>query len=366
MNHLARIHRIGLSAVLLALVSVALPGPARADVAQDQINTISKPRDDRGRAEWRQKLSGSTAELSSYIGSGSFYASGYRDPYVSTALFVRPTYDLGTRFKLSANARLYLEEEFTQPDNPNGRHFSPSDIWFWLSARELHRWERSRLRLGGVLRVVVPISYESRYSHMVTGAAAGLSLGRTFDFGPSESPDRRWNLVLSLNGVFTKYVYTSDLRGNAPGDTSGCRSFLGAGAAGGSASGGPSASESDRCGGPVNTSYSVTSSGLASLTRAKWSLSVILVVGNQFRYSVPRDSLSPITATDVGRTDTTWGVVSLSYSLTEHLAVSVGMSSYQPALDSRYQSLRFPFFDLSGGANANNYTQAFVSLSGTI
>jgi hypothetical protein len=38
----------------------------------------------------------------------------------------------------------------------------------------------------------------------------------------------------------------------------------------------------------------------------------------------------------------------------------------QPALDSRYRHPRFPFFDLSGGANANNYTQVFFALDGVL
>jgi hypothetical protein len=201
---------------------------------------------------------------------------------------------------------------------------------------------------------------------MLTGVAGGLNLGRAFDLGQSPLPERRWNLAVSVSSVFTKYLHSSDLRGNAPGDTSGCRSFLGAGSASGSAFGGPSASESDRCGGPVNTSYSLTSSILGSLTRGKWNASMILVVANLFRYSVPVDQLSGLNTNDVGQVDTTWGIVSVSYAFTEHLGASVGVSSYQPALDSRYQYPRFPFFDLSGGANANNFTQAFVSLSGTL
>jgi hypothetical protein len=48
------------------------------------------------------------------------------------------------------------------------------------------------------------------------------------------------------------------------------------------------------------------------------------------------------------------------------LSLSVGISSQQPALDARYRYPRFPFFDLSGGANAYNYTQFFLALDGTI
>jgi len=45
--------------------------------------------------------------------------------------------------------------------------------------------------------------------------------------------------------------------------------------------------------------------------------------------------------------------------------LKVGISSFQPALDAESRNLRFPFFDFNG-ANANNYTQGFVSLTGTL
>jgi hypothetical protein len=351
---------------LAVLLELATPRSAHADgYTKDQLGTVTKANEDSNRPGWIRKMAGSSVELSSYVGSGTFYASGYHNPYVSGAVFVRPTYDLGTRFKLTANARIYMEQEFTQSDLPNGRGFSPYDIWLWLSAKELHKFEASKVRLGGVVRIVLPLSYESRYEHMVTAVAAGLSVTRTFEFGQDPTPERRWNLTTAVGSIFTKYIYSSDLRGNSPGDSTGCRPFVGAGLA--SISGaGPSGSESDRCGGPVNTNFALTTSGTVSLSKGKWSLAAILLVANSFRYQIPVDAFSGLNTNDMGRSDTTWGIVSLGYSFTDHLGASLGISSFQPALDSQYRSLRFPFFDLSGGANANNYTQAFVSLSGTL
>ena len=216
-----------------------------------------------------------------------------------------------------------------------------------------------------MIRVVLPVSYESRYQHMVTGAAGGLTLGRAFTFGNDADPDRRWSLALGVSSVFTKYLYTSDLRGSFPGDTNGCRGYVPGGLASGTGVAGPAGSASDRCGGPVNTNFSFTTSTVAALSRGKWSFTAILLISNSFRYSFPTGPLTPINANDTGRTDLTWGILSLGYSFTERLGASVGLSSFQPALDSRYQNLRFPFFDFSG-ATANNYTQAFLSLTGTL
>ena len=361
-----RLPRYAIAAGGLALALTLLaPAGARAQSAKDQLGTVTKKPDDEGRPAWMKKMAGSSVDLSSYIGSGSFYSSGYSNPYVSTAVFVRPTYDLGTKYKLSANARLYAEEEFTQPDIPNGRRFSPYDIWLWLSAKELHTFSASKIRVGGVARLVVPVSYESRYSHMLTGVAGGLSLNRVFDFGSAPTPEGRWNLVTAVSSVATKYFYASELRGAFPGDSNGCRAYVPAGLAAGS-SGGAVASDSDRCGGPVNTNFSLTSSATVSLTHGKWNLATILLIANTFRYRVAANLAARLESSAIGQSDTTWGIVSVTYSFTDHLGLSVGLSSYQPALDLSYRHLRFPFFDLSGGAAVNNYTQAFVSLSGTL
>ena len=228
MKHSAPYARIAGTLAVLAVMQ--FPAVVRADgFTKDQLGAVAKPADDQNRSPWIRRMAGSSLELSSYVGSGTFYASGYHDSYVSTAVYARPTFDLGTRFQLSLNGRLYVEEELTKSALPNGRGFNPYDIWLWLSAKELHRFQTSKIRLGGTLRLVVPLSYESRYAHMVTGLAGGLNVTRTFQMGNDPTPEKNWNLTLSLAGIFTKYVYSSELRGTHPGDTSGCRPFQGGG-----------------------------------------------------------------------------------------------------------------------------------------
>jgi hypothetical protein len=350
---------IGATRSAHAQAALAPPGATAAGVA--------RPADDKDKLPpWLKKMAGSSVDLLSYVGSGSFYASGFRDEYVAAAVFVRPTYDLGTRFKLSVNARLFAEQELTLPGNPTGRRFNPYDVWLWLSAKELHMFQRSQIRMGGVVRVVLPTSYESRYSHMLSGVALGPNFSRKLEFGSAGADGKRWGLNLTLGTVFTKYLYTSQLRGDSPGDSSGCRRFGTASVVGGGGGGIPSGAASDHCGGPVNTNFTFMTSGSAAVTRGKWSFSSSLLIINAFHYRVPVDESAGIYATDIGQVDSTWGILTLSYSITDHLGVSVGLSSYQPALDARYRYPRFPFFDLSGGANANNFTQAFLGLSGTL
>jgi hypothetical protein len=311
------------------------------------------------------KFHGSLAELSTYVGSGSFYVSGYRNPYTALALYARPSYDLGTRFKLTVNARLFITTELTAPDDENGRRVYVYDPWVWLSAQNLHTFERSKLRISGTLRTVWPVSPESRYANMLFAAGAGPSLNRKFEFGQSADPAAQWSLSVSWGFIFSKYLHTSHFRGDGPGDTTGCRAPSSLPASGASAGGAPAASDSDRCGGPANTNFALQQAFVANLARGKWSVGATLLVINTFKYAFPADVYTADAAATLGRSDQTWGIMTLGYQVRPQIGVAIGLSSLQPALDSRYRYPRFPFFDFSG-ANAHNYTNVFVSVNGTL
>jgi hypothetical protein len=311
----------------------------------------------------QQRFAGSTAEITTYVGTASFYTSGYRDPYVSNAFYVRPQYNLGTKFKLSLAGRIYVEEEYTTPDLPNGRHFNPLDSFIYFNAKNLYTMARAKVTFFGGLRASIPVSYESRYSHLITSLGASAGANRTFEFGRPDTQGKRWNLTLTLGEGFSKAIRTSDLRGNFPGDTTGCRTVGPAGYVGG-----PGAAENDRCGGFLNTSFALTHSGAVALSRGRYSLSMSLIVLNEFKYSLAPDQYYQLAMQNqiaAGRTDITWGIIAAGYDINDHFSLSLGIASYQPALDSRYQNLRFPFFDFSGG-NANNFTQVLLGVSGTL
>jgi hypothetical protein len=309
---------------------------------------------------------GSFVEASTYVGTGTFYASGYRNPYTSLALYVKPSYDLGTKYHLALRGRVYLEEEIiTLPDTTNGRRFYPLDPWVWLAADNLHTFERSKIRIGGLVRAILPLSYESRYEHMLFGIAPGFTVNRDFEFGQVNDEARKWSLKLTWSLVVPKYFQTSHFRGSGPNDTTGCLAASSLATGGISAGGGPSVSDADRCGGPANTNFAVGNGFLASLSRGKWSLGASLLIANNFKYAFPTDALAPTAGVPAGRSDTSWGILSVGYQLRPHLGLGAGVASLQPALDSRYRYPRFPFFDLSG-TNANNYTQLFLSVNGSL
>jgi len=311
------------------------------------------------------KFHGSLAELSTYVGSGSFYVSGYRNPYTALAFYARPTYDLGTPLKLAVNARVFVTTELTAPDDANGQRFYVYDPWFWLSAQNLHTFERPKIRISGTLRTVLPLSPESRYQHMLFAVGAGASVNRKFDFGQAVDPAAQWSLSVSWGFLFSKYVHTSHFRGDGPRDMSPCRAPGSLPASGQTGGGTPGASESDQCGGPANTNFSLQQAFVTNLARGKWSVGATLLVINSFKYAFPADVYTADPAVSLGRSDQTWGIIAVGYQVRPRIGVSIGLSSLQPALDSRYRYPRFPFFDFSG-ASANNYTNVFASINGTL
>jgi hypothetical protein len=328
---------------------------------------------DEQKSWFQQKFAGSTAEITTYSSISNFYTSGYRDPYLSNAFYVRPQYNLGTKYKLSLAGRIYVEEEYTTSDLPNGRSFNPLDSYLYFNAKNLYTMPRAKVSFFGGLRSSIPVSYESRYAHLVTMLGVSGGATRSWEFGRPDAQGKRWNLSFTFGEGFSKAIRTSDIRGHFPGDSTGCRQT------GGPAgyTGGPGAAESDRCGGPLNTSFAFTTSGAAALSRGRYSLSMSLIVLNEFKYSVSPDvqlqlanaSQAPdgtmLYQVPTGRTDITWGIISAGYDINDHFSLSLGLASYQPALTSDYKSLRFPFFDFQG-ANANNFTQLLLGVSGTL
>src|SRR5262249_14690312 len=135
--------------VLFGAISVAaLPSSVWADAPLTDLTRGSTA----GQSD--NKWAGSSAEGSTYVAPSTFVASGYSDPYVSLALYVRPVYSLGTPYKLTLSGRLYVEEELTLPDNPAGRRFYPYDAWLQGTAGNLHTFQRSKIRIGGIFRTI--------------------------------------------------------------------------------------------------------------------------------------------------------------------------------------------------------------------
>ena len=152
--------------------------------------------------------------------------------------------------------------------------------------------------------------------------------------------------------MFYKYFQTSDFRGSGPGDTTGClapqRRRRGRRQ--------QRRRRSDRLRAAIAAAARPTpnfafgnSFARPSLSRGKWSLMMTLLIATP---STTRSRPTCSTADNgalTGRSDTTWGIIALSATSSARTSVAQrGISSLQPALDSRYRYPRFPFFDFSG------------------
>lgn len=340
------------------LFGAAIPAWAQSAV-KDSAGTVTAA-NAKKQSWFQEKFSGSFVEAGLYVGSGSFYATGYRNPYLSGSLYIRPRFNLGTKVQLSLNARIYQLLEFTQPDEPTDRRWVPLDTWVWLSAGNLFTEKRTGIKLSGQFRIVIPSSYESVYSNLALGMALGFSLSKNFKL-PKDV-----GISLSLGAVATKNFHRHIYRGNGPGDTTGCRGLSNPSAAGTAAIGEiATVSDTDTCGGSLNTSVSVVSSGSLGLSWKKLSFGVTLIFVSAFKYSFPKDQFTSTHAVSRGQVDSTWGLLSVGYDINDHFGLSLGLSSSQPAKTADNKGYRFPFFDFQSGNYANN-TQVFASVAGTL
>jgi len=205
--------------VASALASLAFASSAFAQGAvRDSSGTLTAHSEDEAKKSWlEQKFGGSTTEVSTYVGSGTFYTSGARDPYVSNALFARPQYNIGTKYKLAVAARIYFEEEYTTPDTLNGRRWNLQDSILYLNAKNLYTMPRAKVTFGVSARAAIPLSFESRYSHMVTSFGLNPSATWNHEFGRADAQGKRWNIMLLYSQGFAKPLYTSEFRGLGPG-----------------------------------------------------------------------------------------------------------------------------------------------------
>lgn len=343
--------RTQLAATALWAVLLAIPSRAQAPAPVEEVQAKAEPAPLPG---WLERFRGSSVGLTSAVGSGTLVANPYSDnPYVDTALSFRPVFSLDEHQSLSLSWGFSFE--YTQPDNAEGRRYVPEDVSLSYAHRSLWTNEATGLRLGGMARILLPTSYESRFNGTLFNALAGPTLSRSF-FGEK--------LSLSLASRFVKYFPRSPNRGLSRDDP---RTDTGPAPAGSSFTL-PSAycrDEAAFCsGGSLNANYAFhnTVSGSYALND-KLSLSASFGIRNVFKFAVPEEHADP-DLPRVGRSDLTVGELSLSWQMLPRLGLSGGVSSTQPALTADNRALRFPLYDFV--SPANNFTTWFLSLEATL
>ena len=310
------------------------------------------------------KFAGSSVQLATYVGSGSFYVSGYRNPYASLAFYAGPSYDLGTRFKLAVNARMFIEEELTTPDNSTAQRFYVYDPWVWLAAQNLHTFERTKIRLGASCAACCRCRPRAATKH-----------DRSARDRHRDQPRVR---VRSVNDEARKWSFVSAGRPSSPSTSTRATSAATARATAPAAwhrqvARPTSARAVPRRPRPIVVAARQTpttpspNTFVAGLTRGKVSGFVSLFITNSLKYGFPDDALHGRRRRP-GRTRATPRGASsgLGYQVRPHVGVLDRI--VEPSARARLTlSLpAVPLLRFLGGANANNYTQVFVSVNGTL
>ena len=298
--------------------------------------------------------------LNTYLGNGALtLGDGYRNVFVSEQLIVLPRFAL-TNTK-SVRLLWQLDCELSEPDRVPARRCQPGDLR--LSYHDIDLWRPPRLdgQVMGFAALYFPTSYGSRQNKTVLNARIAAGYMTRF---------ARNKLQFVYMIAVQKYFPTSKTRGDCPAsldqegvgrDHDGLPLCFGRSEAGSSISASTAGDivGSAGSGGRLNDNWLLLNSAtLQYFFHARWSAAVSLGLFNFFRFSVP-DTFDDRNLSSVGRSDMTWGNIQVSYQPQRHVVLSLGITSFQPALTADGDFPRFPFYDFV--SPNNNYTRWFFA-----
>lgn len=295
---------------------------------------------------------GLNVNLDHSVGSGTFINSRYYSYFVGT-IMVSPSYTFQLQGRtLVTNARVYTSYEYTRPDNVNGRRVDfPYDPQLNASAPALLDWKATGITVTPVLRVALPLKWESRAAGMIASVGPGVSGSWTYG---------RVTLSHLIRGTRTFHGRsTIELGEGTTRGEDGFATFL---CRGGEAT----------CGsGGANTMWSLSNWTTVDVqAMKKLNVSLGFIVANYWKYSVVsdqdeftskvRDSEGNLVAqTGAGRTDLISGLIDVSYQVSGNTKVSLGLTTETSPKTDDNQGFRFPFFDFLGpAANRTEFSLA--------
>jgi len=98
----------------------------------------------------------------------------------------------------------------------------------------------------------------------------------------------------------------------------------------------------------------------------KLTASISLFIINSFKFETEVDELSSEAARQTAaenQSDLSWGVLDVSYAVTDHFALAVGSSSLQPYRTTDTKRTRFPWWSFEGPQD--NYTSLYADVAGS-
>jgi len=290
---------------------------------------------------------GGSFSFSQSLGLGTFVMDSFaRQPYYGWSISLSPRVALYKK-DLWLSASFSMSGELSQSyssGNTYPRVFMPSD--FFVTLKYKYNIPVINVGFSPFLRVGAPTSAESRYRNLYMSTGIGFDLTRMFGQHVMLGYGFRFNK--NWNGSTSPIV----------GSVSSLVRLEGAEDAG---SGAMYAT------GAMNTELSVFNRLMASfIINDQWSITLMIAIQNSWSYlgALPSGSdeyTNENAKAGRSQSDSTQGVIDISYQPWEHVGFSLGLASGQPAFTSDNKSLRFPFFDFS--SEGNNFTQFYFDVS---
>ena len=335
---------------------------AKADPADKTADPADKTEDGKAKASGKSDipdavkiLTGQTTTQARFGGSfvfsqglglGTFVSNSYaRQPYYGWAISMAPRVYLYKNLWLTMSFAMSGELSQSCPSgNTYPRVFMPSDLYLTLKYK--YSIPKIKVNLTPYFRVGAPTSAQSRARDLYLSTGLGFSLSRMFGkhvlLSYAFSYNKNWNG--STNALLP--ASSSLIRLNGAEDAGSGQAYAD---------------------GSLTTEMSIRNRLLASfIITDKWSISLLLAISNSWSYkgSLPT-SADEFTAENAkpgrAQSDSTSGVIDVSYQAWDHVGFSVGLASSQPAFTNDNKSLRFPFFDFV--SEGSNFTQFYFDIN---
>ena len=308
--------------------------------------------------------------LDSAVGIGSFYRSD--TALFAPALTFRASWLLPGTENVRLNGRFDLEllglsdlDAYTDRD-PN-EQVRAADVMLTLSHGKLFEDDAlTGLVADGSLRFYLPTSNASSVATMLVGIGPRLGLTRKFGFVTLYGGSRYIYRFLRYDN--TVFEYADD----DSGAVQGCASNAGPAVGKLGAERGdqlfPNNAPNGACGGPQNYDQRfIHDMSVEFRFTKRLALTATLFIINSWGIERPIDEYTSEVSRRTGnetQRDLTWGIVDLTYDVSDHLSLSFGTSSLQNAKSFDGERLRFPWWDLEG-PQANS-TSLYVDITGAI
>jgi hypothetical protein len=271
---------------------------------------------------------GGSFTLDNSVQGGAWYANPYlNNPAWTTNLIMKPEY----AFKIGdQNLKFQLWETFSftmwqDKETSTTQRFNWSDLRLTFVDTKIYEEPNTHIKLGGFIRGSIPLSQASQFATLYTALSTGISIKKSmygFDFGLGVQITKNFNKYTSV-----QYSCADSVNEPVGIDGSGVPIL---GFENGICRPGDTTSAIQA----VNISWSWAPNGtVAYHFTDKLSLSLSLYYLSGYNYPVQSstysaqtlDSNGNLAAQSQGHTDGFWGITDLSYAITDHWALDLGV-----------------------------------------